>query len=397
MDTWGRTSATTRPDGTMRAGVLCGVRRMEVRDVPFPDVSPYEVLVRVSTVGLCGTDAHIFAGDANYHTDKFGQPIPFDVQPQVLGHEISGSVEEVGEEVRDLQAGDPVVIDQGLNCMSLRRPTLCDYCRTGDSHQCEFYAEHGITGLPGGLAEFIAVPAVNAVPIRSELDMAEAALAEPLGCIIHSADAVARAQTRYHLNGASSGSRVRSVLICGAGPAGLMFVQYLRRVLGEDCLWLVSGPNEEKRKLASRLFADHVIDPGDRDAVEAVQDYTSGKGVDCLIEASGAGQVLAFIPGLIKKQATVLLYGHGHAGVDLSVLNNLMFREPCLITPVGASGGFEPDGRPSVYLRALNLIERKEIDVAPLITHRYPSLDAVQDALVKDIHTPGYIKGVVTL
>jgi len=62
MDTWGRTSATTRPDGTMRAGVLCGVRRMEVRDVPFPDVSPYEVLVRVSTVGLCGTDAHIFAG-----------------------------------------------------------------------------------------------------------------------------------------------------------------------------------------------------------------------------------------------------------------------------------------------------------------------------------------------
>jgi len=116
-----------------------------------------------------------------------------------------------------------------------------------------------------------------------------------------------------------------------------------------------------------------------------------------LIEASGAGQVLAFIPGLIKKQATVLLYGHGHAGVDLSVLNNLMFREPSLITPVGASGGFEPDGRPSVYLRALNLIERKEIDVAPLITHRYASLEAVQDALVKDIYTAGYIKGVVTL
>src|SRR5205807_10223368 len=106
--------------------------------------------------------------------------------------------------------------------------TLCDYCRTGDSHQCEFYAEHGITGLPGGLAEFISMPAVNAVPIRSELDMAEAALAEPLGCIIHSADAVARAQTRYHLNGASSGSLVRSVLICGEGTVVLMFVKYWR-------------------------------------------------------------------------------------------------------------------------------------------------------------------------
>jgi L-iditol 2-dehydrogenase len=220
-------------------------------------------------------------------------------------------------------------------------------------------------------------------------------LAEPLGCIIHSADAVNRAQARYHLNG--SAPRVRSMLICGAGPAGLMFTQYVRRVLNYDGLLLVSEPNEDKRELALRFGADHSIGPGERDAVESVQDYTSGKGVDYLIEASGAGQVLAFIPGLIRKQATVLLYGHGHAGVDLSVLNNLMFREPTLITPVGASGGFEPDGRPSVYLRSLNLIEQRKIEVASLITHRYTSLDAVQDALLKDIHTPGYIKGVVTL
>ena len=397
IDTWEKAVSTAGTAATMRASVLCGVEKLEVQDVPIPHAAPDEALVRVSAVGLCGTDAHIFAGHANYNTDDYGQPIPFEVQPQILGHEISGCIEEVGSEVLDLKVGDRVVVDQGLNCVSLRRRPLCDYCRTGDSHQCEFYAEHGITGLPGGLAEFIAVPAVNAVPIHSELEMAEAALAEPLGCIIHSVDAVARSQTRYHLNGALAGSPVRSLLICGAGPAGLMFVQYLRRVLGYDGLLLVSEPNEEKRELASRLCVDHAIDPGDRDAVEAVQDYTSGKGVDFLIEASGAGQVLAFIPGLIKKQATVLLYGHGHAGVDLSVLNNLMFREPSLITPVGASGGFEPDGRPSVYLRALNLIERKEIDVAPLITHRYPSLEAVQDALVKDIHTPGYIKGVVTL
>jgi threonine dehydrogenase-like Zn-dependent dehydrogenase len=397
IDTWEKPVSATRAAATMRASVLCDPEKLEVRDVPIPHAAPDEVLVRVSAVGLCGTDAHIFAGHANYNTDDYGQPIPFDVQPQILGHEISGCIEEAGSEVLDLKAGDRVVVDQGLNCVSLRRAMLCDYCRTGDSHQCEFYAEHGITGLPGGLAEFIAVPAVNAVPIRSELEMAAAALTEPLGCIIHSADAVARAQTRYHLNGASIGQRVRSVLVCGAGPAGLMFVQYLRRVLGYDGLLLASEPHEGKRKLALDFCADYVIDPGDRDAVEAVQDYTKGKGVDCLIEASGAGQVLAFIPGLIKKQATVLLYGHGHAGVDLSVLNNLMFREPSLITPVGASGGFEPDGRPSVYLRALNLIGRKQIDVAPLITHRYLSLEAVQDALVKDIYTPSYVKGVVTL
>ena len=379
----------------MRASVLCGVEHLEVRDVPAPGCEPHEVLIRVSGVGLCGTDAHIFAGHANYNTDEYGQPIPFEVQPQILGHEISGVVEEAGREVIDLKPGDRVVIDQGLNCKSLKRPSLCEYCHTGDSHQCEFYGEHGITGLPGGLAEFIAVPAVNAVPIRSDLDITEAALVEPLGCIIHSLESVGRAQSRYHLNGPSANPRVRSVLICGAGPAGLMFTQYLRRVLHYDGLLLVSEPNKDKRKLALQFGADHGIDPGDRDAVEAVQDYTNAKGVDYLIEASGAGQVLAFIPGLIKKQATVLLYGHGHAGVDLSVLNNLMFREPTLVTPVGASGSFETDGRPSVYRRALNLIETRQVEVASLITHRYASLHAVQDALIRDIYTPEYVKGVV--
>lgn len=397
IETWDKTASPAANGNMMRAGVLCGVERVEVRDVPCPSVGPYDILVRVSAVGLCGTDAHIFAGHANYNTDAYGQPIPFHVEPQILGHEISGIVEEIGAEVSDLRPGDRVVVDQGLNCVSVRRETKCEYCRTGDSHQCEFYAEHGITGLPGGLAEFIVVPAVNAIPIRSEVDMTAAALAEPLGCIIHSADAVARSHSRYHLNGSANGTRVSSILICGAGPAGLLFTQYLRRVLGYDGLLIVSEPNEEKRRLASRFGASQAVDPGDRDAVESVQAYTEGKGVDYLIEASGAGQVLAFIPGLIKKQATVLLYGHGHAGVDLSVLNNLMFREPTLITPVGASGGFEPDGRPTVYLRALNIIERREIDVAPLITHRYTSLGAVQDALVKDIYSPGYVKGVVTL
>ncbi len=381
----------------MRASVLYGVEQLEVRDVPLPRISPRGVLVRVAAVGICGTDAHIFAGHANYNADEYGHPIPFAVQPQILGHEISGRIEQVGSEVDDLQIGDRVVVDQGLNCVSQGRAALCEYCQTGDSHQCEFYAEHGITGLPGGLAEFIAVPAVNVIQIRSQLDMAEAALVEPLGCIIHSSDVVARARARYQLNGASTSSTVRSVLICGAGPAGLLFVQYLRRVLGYDGLLLVSEPNADKRRLALQFGADHVIDPGKQDAVEAVHEDTSGKGVDYLIEASGAAQVLTFIPGMIRKQATVLLYGHGHAGADSSVLNNVMFREPTLITPVGASGGFEPDGRPSVYLRSLGLIESHEIDVATLITHRYTSLDAVQVALSKDIYTPRYIKGVVTL
>jgi threonine dehydrogenase-like Zn-dependent dehydrogenase len=381
----------------MNASVLCDVARLEVRRVARPEASPNEVLVRVAAVGLCGTDFHIFTGHANYNTDDRGLPIPLSKQSQILGHEISGTVVAAGAGVHDLAVGNRVVIDQGLNCVSARRSSHCEYCRTGDSHQCEFYQEHGITGLSGGLAEFISVPAVNAVAIQSALDLAEAALVEPLGCIIHSSDAVVRARTRFCIDSQEREQRVRSVLICGAGPAGLLFTQYLRRVLGYDGLLLVSEPNERKRSLAKRFCADEVLDPTQCDLVEAVKERTGGRGVEYLIEASGAGQVLASAPGLIRKQATVLLYGHGHAGVDLSVLNNVMFREPTLVTPVGASGGFEQDGRPSVYTRAVNLIEQRQIDVSAIITHRYASLDAVQKALTIDIHLPDYIKGVVSI
>ncbi|MGH9969034.1 MAG: zinc-dependent alcohol dehydrogenase [Pyrinomonadaceae bacterium] len=381
----------------MKACVLTGVAQLEVRDVPRPPVSSRDVLLRVAAVGICGTDTHIFAGHANYNTDESGRQIPLSVEPQILGHEVNGYVVEKGSEVSDLDIGDHVVIDQGLNCISTQRSPVCEYCKTGDSHQCEFYQEHGITGLPGGLAEFIAVPSVNTVPIRSGLDAAEAALVEPLGCIIHSSDAVARAQSRYAINADSPERRVRSVLICGAGPAGLLFTQYLRRVLNYDGQLLVSAPSEWKRNFAKRFGADDVIDAGDPDLAGVIRDKTGGRGIEYLIEASGAGRVIASMPGLIRKQATVLLYGHGHAGVDLSVLNNVMFREPTLVTPVGASGGFESDGRPSVYARALDLIEERRIDVASIITHRYTSLDAVQGALERDMRAPNYLKGVVTL
>ena len=128
-----------------------------------------------------------------------------------------------------------------------------------------------------------------------------------------------------------------------------------------------------------------------------MQERTRGRRVELLIEAAGSGQVFTSIPGLVRKQATVLLYGHGHAGVDLSVMNQLQFLEPTLLSPVGASGGWEADNRPTTYVRALRLIEGGQVDVASLITHRYPSLDSVPRAFTGDHGAPDYVKGVVTL
>jgi L-iditol 2-dehydrogenase len=98
---------------------------------------------------------------------------------------------------------------------------------------------------------------------------------------------------------------------------------------------------------------------------------------------------------MARKQATVLLYGHGHVGVDLSTMNALQFLEPVLLSPVGASGRHDHAGKPITYARALDLIESGTIAVAPLITHRYVSLDEVPSAFAADYLTEGYVKGVV--
>ena len=113
---------------------------------------------------------------------------------------------------------------------------------------------------------------------------------------------------------------------------------------------------------------------------EAVQELTEGRRAEYIIDASGAGQIFHDMPRVLRKQGTFLLYGHGHTGVDLSVLNNLQFLEPLLVSPVGASGGFEPDGRPTTYRRALGLLETGRVKVGSFITHRYTSLDEVPAA-----------------
>ena len=384
------------PTRTMRASVLVDVGRIELRDVPFPEMTPADVLIRVKAVGLCGTDFHIFAGHSNYNTDDRGAVIPLDKQPQILGHEVVGVVEDAGSQARGLAPGDRVVLDQGLNCLSANRNPVCEYCATGDSHQCAFYKEYGITGLPGGLAEYVAIPAVNAIKIGSEIDDAEAALTEPLGCILHSSNMASRARSRYSLKDETPANRIRSILVCGAGPAGLLFIQYLRTVASYDGLLMVSEPNQKKRELAAG-FGAMTINPEAVDVVNAVRDLTSGRRVDYLIEATGSGKVLSIVPQLIRKQATVLLYGHGHAGVDMSALNSILFLEPTLIASVGASGSFDQDGRPVTYRRALALLEEGKINVASFITNRYTRLEAIPGAFAGDHRSADYVKGVVVL
>jgi len=379
---------------SMRAAVLTDVARMELQAVPVRPPGLHDVLVRVRAVGLCGTDFHIFEGHSNYHTDERGVPIPLRAAPQILGHEIVGIVEEAGGDVLGLRPGDRVIVDQGRNCVSAGRP-LCEYCASGDSHQCVQYAEHGITGPPGALAEFVTLPGVNALRVEGALPHHELAVTEPLACIVHAVDLLERAAARYSLRGAGD-RRARSVLIFGAGPAGLLFTQYLRVGVGFDGTIVVSEPNQLKRELAAR-FGATTIDPSSENLAEAIDELTGGRRAECVIDAAGAGPVFAQIPSVLRKQGTLMLYGHGHAGADLTVLNAVQFLEPTMVSPAGASGGFDADGRPATHRRALSLMLDGSVQAAPLITHRYTALEQVPAAFAGAHRAPDYVKGVVEL
>lgn len=383
-----------RETGVMRALALVAPGQMEVREIVRPVPQAREVLLKVGGVGLCGTDFHIFEGHANYHSDAQGRLIPLSEQAQILGHEFCGTVVETGDAVTDLQVGDRIVVDQGLSCVSRAAEELCEYCATGNSHQCAGYREHGITGLQGALAEYVAVPAVNAVKVESDLPMEQCALVEPLGCIIHSSAMLVEARARYTFGGERP---VRNVLVCGAGPAGLLFTQYLRNVLGFDGLLIVSEPSEQRRELVLGYGASAALDPTQTELVPAVQDLTHGERIHCLIESAGVAQLFKQMPGLLRKQATVLLYGHGHHGVDLGVLNNVQFLEPTLVSPIGASGGFEADGRPSTYRQALDLLSSGRINVSRFITHCYRTLEDVPRGFGPDRRSADFIKGVALL
>jgi L-iditol 2-dehydrogenase len=377
----------------MKAAVLEDVEKLVVRSVPDPAVPPREVAIRVKAVGVCGTDLHLYRGHGNYNMDAKGRLVPLTEQPQILGHEFSGEIVEVGREVKDLKPGDRVLCDQGRNCHSQGRSPLCAYCASGDSHQCEFYGEHGITGLPGALAEFIAMPAVNCLRLPDSLPTELGALVEPLGCVLHASDRAERAAGRYTFGGQDP---IRNVLICGGGPAGLLFLQYLRNVKQFDELILVSDMREKNLELVRQLGGTP-INVAQQDVREAVRELTHGERVHYLIESCGNSVIFEQIPSLLRKQGTILLYGHGHKGRDIGLLANVLFLEPTLAVPIGASGGFDPDGRPATYRRALELVSSRQVRVEPFVTHRYSALEDIHQAFDQDFQKADYIKGVLKL
>ena len=309
---------------------------MVLDNVPKPKIGHGEVLVRLKAGGICGTDLEKIHGG-------YGPG-------GILGHEVSGVIEHVGEGVRDLQRGDKVVAHHHVPCYS------CYYCQHGDYTMCDSFKATNLD--PCGFAEFFRVPEFNVtrggvIPLPDTVGFEEAALLEPTACCIRALDK----------SGAQSGN---NVLIVGLGPTGLTHLQLLRNMGAGE----IVGTDVQKARLnmAKKMGADLVLDPNEQDVSKEVGKVASS-GVDLAIVSTGNPKALSQAFSSVRKGGRILLFGAPAQGaVHRLDVSSLFARQTSIITSYSC---VEPEIR-----RALDLVSRKAIDLGALVTHRFPLKEA---------------------
>lgn len=268
----------TRESG-MTAAVLYGKEDVRIENAPIPEVGTGEVRVRIEAALTCGTDVKVFR--RGYHA-RMIQP------PAIFGHEFAGTIDAVGPGVTGWQIGQRVVAANSAPCGE------CFYCRRDLAELCE-----DLLFLNGAYAEYITVPAriveKNLLVIPDHVRAEEAALMEPLACVVRGMEEVP----------IEAGE---TVVVLGAGPIGLMFVR-LCKLAGARVL--AAGRRPERLALAQRLGADEVYNVAEvKDLVGVLKARTEGgRGADKVIEAVGQPKAWENAVAMARKAATVSLFG----------------------------------------------------------------------------------------
>lgn len=261
---------------TMRAQVIEAPGKMVLKQVPVPEISPDEVLIKVSMCGICGTDWKIYKGE---YASEF--------LPMISGHEFWGVIEEVGSNARGLKKGDRVAVDICLPCGT------CYYCRRGDELLCETFTQLGIH-TDGAFAEYVKAPWTNCYLIPDEVDALSAAFVEPL-------TAVMQAAKKMDVAIASS------VVIIGTG-LGILHGA-LAKLRGAAPV-IVIGRSESKLRLAKQLGADFTININEvDDPVTEVKRLTGGVGADYVLESVGTPETYEQAFNMVRRGGKVEAFG----------------------------------------------------------------------------------------
>lgn len=254
----------------MRAAVFHAAGDIRVEEVAAPDVVlPHEVKLRPYWCGICGTDLHEYAMGPIV-IPSAPHALTGAQAPQILGHEFSAEVVEIGAEVRNVRVGQRVSVMPLVTC------GVCYFCRRGLNHLCRTMAAVGLSHQWGGIAELAVVPAAQVFVLPDEVSEVQGAVIEPAAVAAYGVDTA----------GVGPGD---TVLITGAGPIGALAALYSSS-LGAEVF--ISEPNPARAALARSLDVATVLDPSDLDVPGWLRDRTDGIGVDAVIECSGNERAL---------------------------------------------------------------------------------------------------------
>lgn len=323
----------------MKAAVLEKIEDLKIKDVPIPTAGPEELVIKVKACAVCGTDVKV------YHSGH--KHIRF---PRVTGHELSGEIVEIGKNVTNYKTGQRVAIAPAVPCGE------CYYCRCGIQGMCDNLTAIGYH-YDGGFAEYMLVPepavrngCVNELP--SNISFEEAAIAEPLACVINGQEL----------------SRVKLgdvVIVIGSGPVGCFHLE-IARSKGASKTILAEVSQERLDAARSLGKADIYVNPGSEDLVARVMAETKGKGADVVIVACSSGKAQEQALQLVAKRGNVNFFGG--LPKDKPYINfdsNLVHYKEFYV--VGTHGS-----APRHNELALNLISQGKIEAKRYITKELP-------------------------
>lgn len=325
----------------MKASVCYKKNDLRTEDLPTPEISDNEVLIKMLACGLCGTDIQKIRGDSV-------------TKPTVLGHEVVGQIVKKGKNINNYELGDRVITAIHVPCFT------CHYCNKGHYTICEQFRTNNID--PGGFAEFIRIPELHLKhlthKVSDNVTDEEATLIEPIACCLHG---LKQADIRPD----------DSVLIMGAGTIGILHAQ-LAKIKGANKV-IVSDMSEYKLRKALKVGCDYAINITEKDIISEVNQITNGQGVDVIVIAAGVSSLVSDAVNMVRRAGRIIVF----SGFDKNKLVTLdasrFFKDEISIIGTYSVTPYE-------FPEALDLLEKRKLNTDEMITHVFP-LDKLSEAI----------------
>jgi L-iditol 2-dehydrogenase len=322
---------------TMKIAMYYNNNDVRIEEMPVPSIGDNELLVKVKTSGICGSDVMEW-----YRIKK---------APRILGHEVAGDIVEIGKNVRKYKIGDRVFVSHHVPCCT------CRFCLNNQQTLC--HTLHSTNFYPGGFAEYLRVPEINVdrgvFILPKEMSYDEGVFIEPLACVVRGL------KTAEMKPG-------QTVLIIGSGISGLLQIKLVkswkaRKILATDV-------EEYRLKAAKRFGADVVINAKD-DVPEQVKKHNDGKLADLVIICTGAVSAVKQALKSVESGGTILFFAPTEPGIDVPFpLFELWNKQITMVSTYA--------GSPEDINTAIDLIKSKKVNVVDMISHILPLSEAVK-------------------